>query len=150
MFNFFTYFCCKRRIKNMFLYNKMKKYGNIFNYTKFDYDYELADNFRDFETIVPFTQRGFWVCSGIKLLEPDDEYFDSSPEDRAHFDNVYGETLLLHIKSNLVFNISGELIGRLKIIEDSGTPYIVSTENMDQRFVEWFNKCKELTDSKVV
>ena len=148
MFDFIlNYFCCRnRRIKSLLFYNKMKTYGNFFNYNKINYDYELADSFNELDDFVPLTQRNFWICSTIKLIDSDNNYFTSS--ERPHFDEVESETLLLHIKTNLVFNISGDLIGRLKI-SDLDEPYLVSVENMDQRLVNWFMQCKEITETKV-
>lgn len=164
LFDWLLSFCCfrnrrNRRIKNILFYNKMSNF-NIFNFTKINYNYEAADNFRDFENIVPFTTKNYWLCATIKLLDNNnfnihkDKFINNDKEElKSLFNNLNTNTFLLHLKTNLVFDISSNLIGQIKYgyIDDSiiEHPYLISIDEMNPKLVDWFMNCKKLTDELI-
>ena len=141
----------------------MNKY-NIFNFSKINYDYEVADNFRDFENVVPFTTKNYWLCATVKFLDNDNYNIHKDKiltKDKDQINSVYdtlnSTTFLLHLKTNLVFDISSNLIGQIKYGYPEGDPndspveypYLISIEEMNPKLVDWFMNCKKLTEESI-
>jgi murein L,D-transpeptidase YafK len=89
-----------------------------------NYNFEEAEQFNDFNRIVPFSDKEFWVCIGIKIVEEDEMY-------------------IVHTKSNIVFSRNLKLLGRA--IKENGMLYLTELEDIDTRFVEWYYKCLDAT-----
>ena len=93
------------------------------------YNYEKASNFYDFDNIVSFSDKDYWYCIGIKIEEEE-------------------ELLILHTKSNIIFNKKLKLIGL--VLKENDRLYLLELEDIQNSdygimLIEWYNKCLEKT-----
>jgi hypothetical protein len=90
------------------------------------YNYEEAENFEDYDNIIPFSNKQFWYCIGI-----------NTEEDRY----------ILHTKTNVVFSKNLKLIGKAE--KEDGKYYLIEVEDMDKNIVDWYYKCLDKTYEEI-
>ncbi len=90
------------------------------------YNYEEAENFKDYDRVVSFSDKTFWYCIGIKTDE---------------------DTYILHTKTNIVFSKNLKLIG--KAVQEEGKYWLIEVEDMEQKMVNWYYKCLDKTYEEI-
>ena len=83
---------------------------------------ENANNF-DFTQVIPKSNRDFWVGKSCLIKEVDDQ------------GNVNEVKTILHVKTNLVLSIDGELLGR------NIDGHFVDVDDLSVDIKVWYKKC---------
>lgn len=83
---------------------------------------ENANNF-DFTQVIPKNNRDFWVGKSCLIKEVDDQ------------GNVNEVKTILHVKTNLVLSIDGELLGR------NIDGHFVDVDDLPVDIKDWYQRC---------
>ena len=110
------------------LLNRIKKTKLISQQQISFYNFKEAEKFNEFDKIIPFSDKEFWNCIGIKLTDEDEVY-------------------IIHTKSNIVFSRNFKFIGRASLEE--GILYLTEIEDVDKRIIDWYNNCLYLTNELI-